>query len=81
MLIDWYRSELVNKAHYQELLGEADKARLVREALAGRDSGPPVLCRMLHGLGHRMEAWGRQLQERFAADRPLRSLPAAEQAR
>ncbi len=80
MLTDWDKIEMLHKAHYRELLAEADKARLAGEALAGRDSGPPVFCRMLHWLGHRLEAWGRWLQQRFAADRPIQSLPVAQQA-
>ena len=81
MLQDWNKIEMYHRAHYQELLGEANKARLLREALAGRDSRPPFFCRMLHWLGHCLEAWGRQLQERFAAERPMQPLPVADQCR
>ncbi len=79
-ITDWHRNEVALNERYWDLRREADKARLVRETLAGRAPEQPLFCRMLHWLGHRLEAWGRWLQQRFAADRPRPSLPAAQQA-
>ncbi len=37
MLMDWHKIEMYHKAHYQELICEANKARLLREGLAPLD--------------------------------------------
>ena len=68
---DWHKLELNHAAHYKDLLREADRARLVGEALAGRDAKRRLFCRMLSWLGHCLESWGQWLQQRFAADRPI----------
>jgi len=57
-MMDWHKLELNHRARYQDLLREADRARLVREALAGRDPKRPLFCRMLSWLGHGLVAWG-----------------------
>jgi hypothetical protein len=76
-MMDWHKVELYHKEHYQDLLREGARARLVREALAGRDLNQPLFCRTLNWLGHCLEAWGRRLQQRFAANRPIQSFPVA----
>ncbi len=79
MLMDWHKIEMYHQAHYQELICEANKARLLREALAGSDPRPHLFCRFLHWLGHRLEAWGQRLKQRFAVDRRIESFPATDQ--
>ena len=80
MLMDWHKIEMYHKAHYQELLHEANKARLLREALAGGDPEPAYFCRRLHALGHFLEAWGQRMQQRFETDRPIPSFPAVHRS-
>lgn len=79
-MMDWTRRELNHGGHYQDLLDEAEKARLVREALAGRDTKRPLFCRMLSWLGNCLVAWGQWLQRRFAADRPIHSFPVVHRS-
>ena len=76
-MMNLHTTETVLKEHYWEMRREADGARLVRETLAGRTPEQPLFRRMLHWLGHRLETWGRWLQQRFAADRPDQSFPLA----
>lgn len=80
-MMDWHKLELNHREHYQDLLGEVDRARLVREALAGRDANRRLFCRMLSWLGHYLVAWGQWLQQRFAADRPIEPFPVVHRAR
>lgn len=54
----------------RDLLREAERYRLVREALAGRPGGPRLHCLIINWLGGRMVAWGRGLQERYGAATP-----------
>lgn len=80
-MMDWHKLELNHAAHYKDLRREADRARLVRQALAGRDTKQPLFCRMLSWLGHCLVAWGQWLQQRFAADRPIEPFPVVHRAR
>jgi hypothetical protein len=79
-MMDWHKLELNHREHYQDLLGEVARARLVREALAGRGANRRLFCRMLRWLGHCLVAWGRG-QQRFAADRPIEPFPVVDRAR
>ncbi len=79
-MMDWHKLELNHGEHYKDLLGEVARARLVREALAGRDPKRPFFCRMLSWLGHCLVAWGQWLQQRFAADRPIEPFQVVDRA-
>lgn len=79
--MDWTRREQNHREHYKDLLGEVDRARLIRDALAGRDPKRPLFCRMLSWLGNCLVAWGQWLQQRFAADRPIEPFPVVDRAR
>jgi hypothetical protein len=74
-MMDWYLRELNYREYQRNMLREAERERLVRQALAGRDTKRPLFCRMLSWLGHCLVAWGQWLQQRFAADRPIPSFP------
>ena len=76
---DWYLEDF-HFEHHKDLLRQAERAELVRQALAGRETGQSLVCRMLSWLGRRLVAWGQWLQKRFAADRPLRSSPVVDRA-
>jgi hypothetical protein len=67
---------LVQREHYQDLLREAEKHRLVRRALAGRQRRYHF-CRAMNWLGRRMVAWGQRLQEQYDAATAATTLQAA----
>lgn len=58
---------LIHQERYQELLREAERYRLVRQARAGREKRDSFHCRALTWLGRRLVAWGWRLQERYGA--------------
>jgi hypothetical protein len=62
-----YIDFLASKEHYKDLLQEAERYRLIRQVLAGRERGDHFHCRALTWLGRRLVAWGWRLQERYNA--------------
>ena len=48
------RDSLVYREHYKDLLREAEKARLVRQARAGQEGRSHFYCRTLTWLGRRL---------------------------
>ena len=80
-MMDRTRLELNHREHYKDLLREAEKARLVREARAGRERQRGVFLRVMIWLGHCLVAWGQWLQKRFAADRPIEPFQVVDRAR
>ena len=60
-------SFLIHQERYKDLLREAERYRLVRQALAGRERRDRFHCRALTWLGRRLVAWGWRLQERYSA--------------
>ena len=79
-MMDWLTLELC-KAYHQDLLREAEQARLFRRVQAGRATKRHLFCQMLSWLGHWLVAWGQWLQQRFAADHPIDRFPVVDQAR
>jgi hypothetical protein len=65
-MLSW-KDILARQEHYNDLLGEAEKERLVRQALAGRARRVRLYCRALTWLGLRLVAWGCYLQKRYGA--------------
>jgi len=76
-----YRDFFVYREHYKDLLREAERNRLVRQALAGRESRDRFHCRALTWLGRRLVAWGCRLQERYSAAATAPALRAANHSR
>lgn len=64
MVINWY-NEVLAQEHSKDLLREAERYRLVRQALAGRARRDRFHCRALTWLGRRLVAWGWRLQEHY----------------
>jgi hypothetical protein len=64
MLADAYTAWLVRRERNRDLLCEAERYRLVRQALAARQRQGRFYCWALIWLGRRLVDWGRQLQER-----------------
>ena len=73
-MADWRKLELNHREHYKDLLGEVDRARLVREALAGRERHRGVFLRAMIWLGQRLAAW-RRLPLRAASEGSVPPLP------
>jgi hypothetical protein len=67
----------VQRERYQDLLREAERHRLVRQVLAGRQQRQRAYCRALNWLGRRMVAWGQRLQEHYGASAKAPALQAA----
>jgi hypothetical protein len=65
MFPDLYTIRRVREGQVKEWLREAERDRLARLALAGRQGSGRFHCRMLAGLGRWMVAWGVRLQERY----------------
>lgn len=61
------RDSLVHRERYKDLLREAEKARLVRQARAGQERRDRFYRRPLTWLGVRLVVWGWRLQERYGA--------------
>ena len=71
------RDSLVYREHYKDLLREAEKARLVRQAQAGQERRKPLYCRALTWIGGRLIVWGWRLQARYGAMSAALALRAA----
>ena len=68
---------VVRRERNEDLRREAERFRLVRQALAGRERHDRFYCRALTWLGRRLVAWGKRLQERYsvAAATPVLGAP------
>ena len=75
-MISW-NDYLVKQERYQDLLREAERQRLVRRVLAGRQRRQRAHCRAMNWLGRRMVAWGQRLQEHYGATATAPALQAA----
>jgi hypothetical protein len=75
-VVSW-KDVLVQRERYQDLLREAEKHRLVLQALAGRQRRYHFYCRAMNWLGRRMVAWGQRLQEQYDAATAATALQAA----
>ena len=72
-----YLDFLVRQEQYKDLLREAERYRLVRQVLAGRERRYLFYYRALTWLGFRLVAWGWRLQERYGAATATPTLRAA----
>jgi hypothetical protein len=75
-VVSW-KDVLVQRERYQDLLREAERHRLVRQVLAGRQRRQRAYCRAINWLGRRMVAWGQRLQEHYGATATAPALQAA----
>jgi len=66
MWLNWSDYD-VQQVHYDDLLREAKRERLVALARAARQPQPRLHGRALSWLGRRMIAWGTNLQKRYSA--------------
>jgi hypothetical protein len=64
-MLNWQQHMIMQQERYQDLLREAHKGRLIKEARQAHASHLPLYCRALAQLGKRMVAWGTILQTRF----------------
>ena len=71
------RDSLVYREHYKDLLHEAERARLVRQARAGQERRNHLYCWALTWLGRRLVGWGWHLQERYGTAAGSPALRAA----
>jgi hypothetical protein len=72
---------LIQEARHQELLRQAERERLIRQALAGRKTSDSFYRRALTWLGRQLVAWGWRLQERYGAVGPASRLRPAKGVR
>ncbi len=63
-MVNW-NDVLAQQERYKDLLREAEKAQLVRQAAAGRGRRDGLHRRVLTWLGLRLVAWGCYLQARY----------------
>ena len=75
-MISW-KDVLVQRERYQDLLREAERHRLARRVLAGRQRRHRCFCRAMNWLGRRMVAWGQRLQEQHSTATAAAALQAA----
>jgi len=72
---------LVCQERYKDLLREAERARLVRQARAGQERRNHFYYRALTWLGRRLVGWGWHLQERYGTAAGAPALRAANRTR
>jgi hypothetical protein len=58
---------IAQRERQEELLGQAERYRLVRQVLAERGTRDRAWVRALAWLGQRLVSWGQRLQERYGA--------------
>jgi len=80
-MIDWRAIIVVQQERRQELLREAERHRLVRQAMAARETRDGIHYRILTGLGHRLVAWGCFLERRYGAVVEAPAAPVVSQCR
>jgi hypothetical protein len=73
-----YIAYLVCLERNKDMLREAQRERLARLALAGRERHDRFFCWALTWLGHRLVAWGQSLQERYSAVGDVPLLPTID---
>ncbi len=66
-MLNWQQHMIMQQERYQDLLREAQKGRLIREARRAHAPRLPWHCQALAHLGKQMVAWGMVLQTRFDA--------------
>jgi hypothetical protein len=76
----WRGDDMALQRH-RELLREAERNRLVRQALAGRERPQRFYCRALTWLGRRLVAWGWHLQARYGPAGAIAPLKVANGTR
>ena len=74
-MLNWYEV-LAQEERNRDLLREAEKHRLVRQALAGRKARADIHCRALSWLGRHLVGWGCALQARYSIPVEAPSAPA-----
>ena len=79
-MFDWHEV-IVQQERRQELLREAERHRLVRQALAGRETQDRIHCRALTWLGRHLVAWGCFLERRYGTPVETAAMPAVNQCR
>ncbi len=79
-MFDW-REVIVGQERRQEFLLEAEKHRLVRQALAGREMRDGIHYRALTWLGHRLVVWGCSLEKRYGIPPEAPAVPGVNQCR
>ena len=77
---NWADAFFWAKAYQKNALLTAEKERLIRQALAGREKRPDLLDRALARMGRLLIAWGCALQARYGREGgtplpPLQSFP------
>jgi hypothetical protein len=60
-----YKEILMQHMHYQSLLQEAEKERLVRQTLRAIQRPNRLVDRALNWLGRQLVCWGQSLQKRY----------------
>lgn len=75
---NWADAFFWAKAYQKSALLAAEKERLIRQAMAGRERRPDLLCWALARIGRFLIAWGCALQARYGreAGTPLPPLPS-----
>lgn len=79
-MLDW-GNFLIGQEHRKDLLREAERERLARQSLAGRERSDSLYGRTLIWLGRRMVAWGKHLQEHYGDASPAPNSVAILKAR
>jgi hypothetical protein len=65
MVIVTQQDYLAKKEYYKDQMRAAQKHRLVREALAGREQDVRLYAKALAWLGRNLVAWGSILRQRY----------------
>ena len=65
MIMPTEQDYLARKEYYRDQRRAADKFRLVRVAMAGRERTDRLYTRALARLGTRLVAWGSRLEARY----------------
>ena len=81
MIGSGYVAWLVRRERNVDLLREAERYRLVRQALSARRRRGRLRCRALIWLGQCLVSWGQRLQERYDVVVDASVLRAANQSR
>ena len=79
-MLNWYEI-VVLEERKRDLLREAEKRRLVRQALAGREARTYIHRRALSWLGRHLVGWGCFLEQRYGMPVEAPAGPAANHCR
>jgi hypothetical protein len=77
MVIDFYLAQCIARQRVQDRLREAGSWHMVRAGSMAGQGSPPLLYRLLAGLGRALVILGYTLERRFDREGPL---PAAHTA-